>query len=413
MKISNKYLVEAIVFISYVLFAMAWVGGTASMGQIMSAMQVDSLASASLISGAVTLAKIVGTFGAAWVALKFGIKYAFFIASLFIVIGLLTPFAPNYELLLLSRFLMGLGGAFMIVYFNPIVMHWFTPDERPVINGLNAVAFNIGTGIVLWKMTEINQFTGDWKVSLISFSIASLLLSFAWLLVKFEDESTEQSQDGKAVVHYSYMDGLKDKFNWAYGLTYSGLLAFYICLFTFYPKAGISQSKWVIGFGIVGTLAGIIYSKKVPLRLPVIRWSGAVMVITIIGVSFSSSEWLQTLSAIVLGFFIFFPITALVSIPHELPKMTGQRITVVFSLFYSISYLLSTVVLWLFGKLVDINQGDYTASFILISIVSSTFFIGSFFLPETGKKKATSANDKIKINESQASKENKDKLCAE
>ncbi|MFT6668419.1 MAG: hypothetical protein ACJAUY_002696, partial [Cognaticolwellia sp.] len=29
MKITNKYLVEAIVFFSYVLFAMAWVGGTA------------------------------------------------------------------------------------------------------------------------------------------------------------------------------------------------------------------------------------------------------------------------------------------------------------------------------------------------------------------------------------------------
>jgi len=416
MKITNKYVVETIVFISYVLFAMAWVGGTASMGQIMSTMHVDSLASASFISGAVTLAKIVGTFGAAWIAIKFGVKYAFFIASLFIAIGLLTPLAPNYELLLLSRFLMGLGGAFMIVYFNPIVMHWFSPEERPVINGLNAVAFNIGTGVVLWKMTAINQLTGDWKISLITFSIASLLFSFIWLLVKFEPEGTEKKQGDEAVEHYSYMDGLKDKFNWAYGLTYSGLLAFYICLFTFYPKAGISQSKWVIGFGIVGTLAGILYSKKMPLRLPVMRWSGAVMIITIIGVSFSSSEWLQTLSAITLGFFIFFPVTALVSIPHELPKMTGQRITVVFSLFYSISYLLSTVVLWLFGKLVDINQGDYTASFILISLVSCTFFIGSFFLPETGRKKTDIANHNSETTAAvthEQMKENKDKLCAE
>ena len=114
----------------------------------------------------------------------------------------------------------------------------------------------------------------------------------------------------------------------------SFLLAFYICLFTFYPKAGIVQSKWVIGFGIVGTLAGIIYSKKILQRIPVIRWSGLIMAISLIGLSFSQSMWLQTLSAIVLGFFIFFPITALVSIPHELPNMNGARITVIFSLFY-------------------------------------------------------------------------------
>lgn len=281
---------------------------------------------------------------------------------------------------------MGLGGAFMIVYFNPIVMHWFPVQERAVINGLNAVAFNVGTGIILWKMNEINQLTGGWKMSLIVFSLASLLFTLAWLFVKFSPQEDISQQTDKESCHYSYLEGLKDKFNWVYGLTYSGLLAFYICLFTFYPKAGISQSKWVIGFGIVGTLAGILYSKKMPLRLPIIRWSGAMIVLTIVGVSFSSNSTLQTLSAILLGFFVFFPVTALVSIPHELPQMTGQRITVVFSLFYSISYLISTVVLWFFGKLVDLNQGSYTWSFVLISIVSATFFIGSFFLPETGKK---------------------------
>ena len=86
-------------------------------------------------------------------------------------------------------------------------------------------------------------------------------------------------------------------------------------------------------------------------------------------------------------FFIFFPVTALVTIPHELPNMTGERITVVFSLFYSISYLIATIVLWNFGRLVDINQGDFTSAFTLITAVSSTFFIGSFFLPETANCK--------------------------
>ncbi|MDA8622450.1 MFS transporter, partial [Psychrosphaera sp.] len=95
----------------------------------------------------------------------------------------------------------------------------------------------------------------------------------------------------------------------------------------------------------------------------------------------------QLIAAMLLGFFVFFPVTALVSIPHELKDMTGDKITVVFSLFWSISYLIATVVLWLFGKLVDINGGDFTMSFLLIGVVSSSFFIGSFFLPETNPKK--------------------------
>ena len=376
-----------LVFVSYTLFAMAWVGGTASMGQIMASMHIDSLASASFISGAVTLAKIVGTFIAAWLAVKVGVKKAFFISGVLISIGILTPLAPNYELLLVSRFLMGLGGAFMIVYFNPIVMAWFEPEERPTINGINAVAFNVGTGIILWQMGNFNSLSGSWQNTLIMFSLVSILLSVAWLLVKNKETNTTTKHDEKPPVSYSYIDGLKDKFNWVYALTYSGILAFYICLFTFYPKAGISQSALVIGSGIIGTLAGIVYSKKFIARVPVIRWSGLVIIFTVLGLSFGNAEWLQTLCAMALGFFIFFPITALVTIPHELPNMTGERITVVFSLFYSISYLIATVVLWSFGRLVDVNGGDFTSAFTLITIVSSTFFIGSFFLPETANYK--------------------------
>ncbi|QYJ75919.1 CynX/NimT family MFS transporter [Shewanella sp. FJAT-52076] len=387
MKITHKYLVEGLVFTSYVLFAMAWVGGTASMDQIMASMHIESFASASLLSGAVTLAKIVGTFAAAYLTLKFGVKYAFLVAALLIVTGIVTPYAPNYDVLLVSRFLMGLGGAFMIVYFNPIVMHWFAPEERPVINGLNAVAFNVGTAIVLWGMPAINAITGGWQQSLLVFSLASLVLALLWLMVKFDREQPGAGVPAQESSHYSYLDGLKDGFNWAYALTYSGLLSFYICLFTFYPQAGISQSKWVIGFGILGTVAGILYSRKQPLRLPIIRISGLVIFITVLGLSFGTEPWLQTLCAIVLGFCIFLPVTALVSIPHELPKMTGQKITVIFSLFWSISYLISTIVLWLFGKLVDMNQGSYFASFVLITLLSATVFVGSYFLPETGKPK--------------------------
>jgi MFS family permease len=386
-KINNKYLVAMLVFVSYTLFAMAWVGGTASMGQIMASMQIDSLASASFISGAVTLAKIVGTFIAAWLAVKVGVKKAFFISGVLISIGILTPLAPNYELLLVSRFLMGLGGAFMIVYFNPIVMAWFSPEERPTINGINAVAFNVGTGIILWQMSNFNSLTGSWQNTLLMFSLVSILLSISWLLVKDKESHAVAKEGEETPVSYSYIDGLKDKFNWVYALTYSGILAFYICLFTFYPKAGISQSALVIASGIIGTLAGIVYSKKFIARVPVIRWSGLVIIFTVLGLSFGDAEWLQTVCAMALGFFIFFPVTALVTIPHELPNMTGERITVVFSLFYSISYLIATVVLWNFGRLVDINQGDFTSAFTLITAVSSTFFIGSFFLPETANCK--------------------------
>ncbi len=383
--IKNKYYVETLAFLSYVLFAMAWVGGTASMPQIMESLNVDSLASASFLSGAVTLAKIVGTLVAAWVAVKFSVKGAFLVSSFMIVLGFLTPLSPNYELLLLSRFIMGLGGALMVVYFNPIVIKWFSPSERPVVNGLNSVAFNIGVCVVLFGFGDISNLLGDWKNTLVAFSIGSLVLAFLFFLVDFSGSDNQQNPNSAAKDNYTYKQGFSDPVNWILALSVTGILSLFICIFTFYPQAGITQTKYIVGFGVLGTVIGILLGKYYPLRIPPLRWSGLLLTLSSFGVCFSPSAYMQTLSAILVGTCLFAPYAVLVTLPQELPNMTGKRITVIFSIFYSVSYLIATVVLWLFGFLVDLNQGDYTSAFILISVVSGSLFICSFFLPETGK----------------------------
>ncbi|MFL0810636.1 MAG: MFS transporter [Agarilytica sp.] len=388
--IKNKYYVETLAFLSYVLFAMAWVGGTASMNHIMETMDVKGLASASFISGAVTMAKILGTFIAAWIAGKLGVKLAFLVASAMIALGFFTPRAPTYDLLLVSRFVMGLGGALMVVYFNPIVIKWFSPKERPIVNGLNSVAFNIGVCVVLFWFSDLSSALGGWKNVLTVFSIISVGLAMLFLLVDFSGSDNQQSSSTSANQDtYTYSEGLKSKFNWIYALSFTGILSLFICVFTFYPQAGISQTKYIVGFGILGTLIGILIGRYYPLRIPPLRWSGLLLVISSFLLCFSPNETLQTFSAVLLGISIFVPYAVLMTLPQELPNMSGKRITVIFSIFYSVSYLLSTAVLWLFGWLVDLNNGDFTSSFLLISIVSASLFACSFFLPETGKKPET------------------------
>ncbi len=387
MLIRNKYAVETIAFVSYVLFALAWVGGTANMAQIMDAMGIKSLAEASALSTTVTLAKIVGTFVAAGVAVKFGLKWAFFVSALMIGVGLATPYTTNYDLLLGSRFVMGLGGALMIVYLNPIVLKYFEPSERPMVNGINAVAFNVGTAIVFWFVSDLNALFGGWKETLAAFSIASIVLGVLWALVDYSEEPKAQGAAGAAQADndYGYVKGLTDSFNWRFSLAYAGILSFYICLFTFSSAAGLNATtKYVMGAGIVGTIVGMIYSQRFPKRIPILRWSGFGVVLSAAGLFFFDSMLVKNLCGFATGFFIFLPVAALVTMPQELPGMTGQRITVVFSLFYSISYLISTAVIWLFGQLVDMYDGSFEMAFMFIILISSSFFFGSFFLPETG-----------------------------
>lgn len=384
----KKYLIEFIIFFSYFMFAAAWTGGTAFLGPIMEAMGITSLASASFISTSVTFAKIVGTAIAAWVLVKFGIKKAFALSSLMICVSIITPYSPNYPVLLMSRFVMGLGGALMVVYLNPIVVDIFDAKERPVVNGLNAVAFNAGTALVFFFVNDFVAIFGGWKQTLVAFSIASVIFFVLWLVFgNYNKGNTAAAKEQKADdAAYTFMDGLKDPFNWKFSLSYSGILAFYIVLFTFYPKAGISQAKYVILMGIVGALAGIVYSKRFSKRVPIIRFSGLIITLSVIGLNFSSANpALAAVSASILGFFIFFPMTALVTLAQEMPNVTPRKISVTFSLFYSISYIVATIVPTIFGALVDANNGSFTVSFIFITVVSTTFFIGSFFLPEPSK----------------------------
>jgi len=381
--VKKKYLVELILFFSYALFAMSWTGGTAFMDPIMKSMGIENLASASFISTTVTFAKIIGTAIAAWTIFKFGIRNAFSIASLMIVASILTPFSPNYPILLISRFLMGLGGALMIVYFNPIVVQLFEPKERPIVNGLNSVAFNVGTAIVMFFIKDFITIFGGWKQTLVAFSVASIIFFVLWLLFGKYEEKGSTSNRTKVDDNYSFMDGLKDPFNWKFALTFSGYLAFYIVLFTFYPKAGISQAKIVILMGIVGAILGILYSQKFTKRVPILKISGLVQLLSIIGLNFSGNNaTLATISAAVLGIFFFLPMTALITLAQEMPNMTPRKVSVTFSLFWSISYIVATIVPTLFGAIVDLNQGDYKMAFVFITIVESTFFLGSFFLPE-------------------------------
>ena len=376
---NKKFVIEAILFITYMLFAMSWVGAASFMSNIMQMANMHSLTEASFLSTALTMAKIVGTAIAAWAISKLGIRIAFTLASFLICFSIITPYAHNFTLLLISRFLMGLGGALIIVYFNPIIFKYFTASERPIINGLNAICFNVGTAIMMFGVPTFLKIFSSWQQVLTAISASSAVMLILWIIFGNIDLKNNSKQ---ITENYSFKDGLKDKFNWAFAFTYSGLLSFYIVLFTFYPKAGIAQTKQVILFGIIGAVAGMIYSNKVKNRISIIRFSGLIQLVAAFALSFSNNMAISYASAAALGFFMFLPMSALITLAQEQPGMTAQKISVTFSLFWSISYLIATIIPTIFAKIVDLNHGSYTFAFIFICLVLSTFFLGSFLLKE-------------------------------
>ncbi len=387
---NKKHLIETTIFFTYALFAMSWVAGSMMTKDIMAYYSIDGMAAATWMTNAITIAKIIGNLAAAWLLVKMGPKKAFAIASLLIVAGAIGAFASNYPLYVFSRLIMGFGGAFAIVYFNPIVINYFNAEERPLINGINAAAFNMGNLLALLFTGTLLANLGNWQNVILAISAISFAILVVWWFVS-DDFSLSGSGDNKEQAAYTLKDGMKESVNWWLPIAYSGLLFCYIAVFALFPLVPTfaAEAKYLssimIGAGMVGTVVGIIVAKRYSRRVPVIRYCGLAMTLFAALMITTGNATVAYIAAFMAGFFMFVPMTSLVTLPQELPNMTPARITVIFGMFWSISYMIETVLMYLAGVIADAaNNIAYAATFAVIC--SSTFFLASFFLPETGKK---------------------------
>lgn len=385
-------IIEIIMFLTYAFFAVNWIAGSTLTPQIMEHFQLSGFASATFISNAVTIAKIIGNFMAASVLNKLYPKKSIGLGSLLIVLGsIVAIFAPSYLIFIIGRFIMGFGGALYVVYLSPIVIHYFAPENRPTVNAINSVAYNVGSIIALIIVGPVIAWLSTWQYSMGFFAGISGVLFILWLLFGEDFEIAKGNNSQALEEKYTIGDAMKEKVNWLLPFSYSGLLTFYLVLLNIFPISGaaIIEAKTLstlcaVG-GVIGTILAIALSKRYSKRLPVMRASGLLMSLSGLLMFNAPNGVVATIAALAIGIFMFLPVTSLVMIPQELPNMTAGKLTQVMGLFWAISYIIQTIIYFIIGIVID-NMGYIVGLYIALA-VSLTFFIGSFLLPETGKDK--------------------------
>lgn len=100
----------------------------------------------------------------------------------------------------------------------------------------------------------------------------------------------------------------------------------------------------------------------------------------------TSNPTIAIISALLVGIFMFVPMTSLVLIPQEIEGMTPARLTSIMGIFWALSYIIETIMFYIFGILKDMTGTNELGVNIAV-IFSLTFVIGGFLLPETGKDK--------------------------
>ena len=372
-----KFALSATLFLTYMLFALAWQAGdhyVRSLG--------FTTSQAALLTNAITLAQVVGSLAAANIMLKIGTKKAFTLASALIVFGGLLSFATAYPMVFFIRFVLGLGGALAVVYLSAIVARILTGRPLQIANGVNSVAFNTGLAIALTLATQ--KANNPVAAILICAGISAIVLIF-WLF--FSRYVPKESQNAAVTdASYTMRDGFKEWFNWVFALAYTGLLSYYIVAFTFMDPSTI---RWVVYAGVIGAVSGTVAAARASDRMKsvvVIASAALQLVFAALVLALADTSY-EILVSVILGLVIFFPMPFFVQMAFMRPGVTPRQISVTFSIFWAVSYAGSVIIIQVFAWIADATGGlgdDHipvsVIPMIFIVIVEGTFFIGAILL---------------------------------
>lgn len=163
--------IELLLFFAYCFFSASWMVGSIVTTDMAQEFGVYTIPSS--VNNAISAAKILGNFVAAWILLKLGPKRTVSLSCLLICAVVVGAFSTSFPAFILTRFLLGFGGAILMICMTPYVVYCFEPKQQPIFIGLNNAGPNTGNLIALLSVTAVR---GGWVLA----QRHPLLRSSAW-----------------------------------------------------------------------------------------------------------------------------------------------------------------------------------------------------------------------------------------
>ena len=382
----KKWTIEFVLYAVYMVFGAAWATTGSVMPQIMSDFNVD-VSHAALMSNVILWAKIVGAVCTAVLVARMGTRKSYLLGCVMIGVSVFIPFIDNFTLLLIIRFLGGLGGAVCLVSLVPTVARFFDNKMAATLNSINCTSNIIGTIIALTLAGYLSTLFGGWRNLLAGYGVITLLLGVIWMLC-FTDE--ERSEDNTAnLSRESKMAVLKEavfsRIVWGMIAQYAGAMIMMVFMFTFLPlyyakyahlpadsHAHLSGTVNQVGI-MLGALVGPYFKNRGYHYKNWLFISSIFMAITTFAMLFATNDIVILVCSFLTGGIFATWFAFIFSIPKEgLKNATTQTVTYAMSTFWVCTFLLATINSQLIGWSVDLTGGfsvGFTYVFALISPV--------------------------------------------
>lgn len=386
--------IEIILFLAYSFFSASWMVGSLVTHDMVLEFGGTDLPSS--VNNAISAAKILGNFVAAWILLKLGPKVTVAVSCLLTCSVVAGAFAMDLSFFVVTRFLLGFGGAVLMICMTPYVVYCFEPRYQSVWIGVNNAGPNTGNLIALLSINPVMAWLGDWRWVILFYGGFSVLFLILWLLVGKSYPIVPKTRADQPSEIYRYRDGLKEPFLYQFLFTMTGRLVMYtvmLYLFPLNPDFTVDAhfiSLMIALTGIPGTVLGIILAKKLKRQISLFRFSGVAQTFLFFLMILTNSPAVATASAILLGFVIFISTPSLFTLPARLPGATPGKVAVILTLYWAAAYSIQMLVYAFVVHLV--NQRGWFVAMLFTAFYSLTFLVGTFVLPDfdrPGAKKRT------------------------
>lgn len=372
----KKWTIEFILYAVYMMFGAAWATTGSVMPQIMADFSVD-VSHAALMSNVILWAKIVGAVCTAVLVARLGTRKSYLLGCIMIGVSVFIPFIDNFTLLLVIRFLGGLGGAVCLVSLVPTVARFFDNRMASTLNSINCTSNIIGTIIALTLAGYLSTFFGGWRNLLAAYGAITLVLGGLWMLC-FSDEEKEQQRPTNAS-RGQKMTELKDvifsRIVWGMIAQYAGAMIMMVFMFTFLPlyyakyanlaadsHAHLSATVNQVGI-MLGALVGPFFKNRGYHYKSWLFISSIFMAITTFAMLFATNDIVILVCSFLTGGIFATWFAFIFSIPKEgLKHATPQTVTCAMSTFWVCTFLLATINSQIIGWSVDVT-GGFTVGF--------------------------------------------------
>ncbi|MFC2164163.1 MFS transporter [Acidobacteriota bacterium] len=316
---------------------------------------------------------------------------------------LITAAGPSFKLMLLGRFLYGIGAESLLVGTVKILTKWFKGKELALAFGLKITLVRLGNVASLNLGAPIQNWTGSWRMALWAAVGVMLVGLLTYIVYAKFDKAKERAfeAEGRGGEAGSFV--LRDvfKFKRSYWLIVFLCVTFYSVVYPFIAfsniflqkKFGLSASQGafyvsLIFFGamICTPLFGFVIDKIG--KRGTFMIVGSFMLIPIY-LTLGLTSFNPAVPMIAIGIaFSLVPAALWASIPLLVEE---KGLGTAFGLTYMIQNIGLTIFPWLAGRVTDLSGGEYTNTMLMFAFMGVVALALSIMLKISvgkGKEKA-------------------------